>query len=305
MNDRPRISVIIPVHDHRCLDKGLESLVNQTLAKSQFEVLIVDAEHALDWGPVIRKVAQTAPDLNIQYIKIPKAGRAAERNRGVIESRADLVLFIADDFQPATQFIEEHLKTHEKYPQSKVAVIGRSIFPSDLQMTPFMRWLEGSGNIFGVSFMREGVVVPPKFFYGANVSLKKEFLLSAGPFDEDLPYHAYDDYEMGERLFKLGMRTVFAPFAVAYHRHPLTLKERAKTMKEAGESAAILDEKTRQLKRLGQQPTCLRGFMALFSRVKLTRLWPPSTRAFYWGWVLAMAFAEGYNSYPNRHVDSK
>lgn len=297
MSRRPRISVIITLHDHGCVDKLLESLTNQTVPRSEFEVLIVDAEHALDWEPTIRKIAGAAADLDVRYIKIAKGGRAAERNRGVIESRADLVLFLADDFDPSLGLVEEHLKSHEKYLMSNVAVLGPVVYPSDVLVTPFMCWLEESGNLWGVSFMRKDATVPADFFYGANVSLKKELLLSAGSFDEDLPHHVYDDLEMGRRLFRLGMKTVFVPSALAYHRDPATLKERAKIMREAGESAAILDTKNLKAPGMHRLDKSFPGLVALLSRLKLRNFGRLSFRGLYYGWVLARAFTQGYNEH--------
>lgn len=296
-----RISVIIPLHDHGCVDKALESLANQTTPRSKFEIIIVDAEHALNWEPAIAKVAKAAPDLDVRYIKIPKAGRAAERNRGVAESRAELVLFLADDFDPTPGFVEEHLKVHEKNPAPNIATIGPTVFPPEIRITHFMRWLEESGNLFGVSFMRRGAVVPPDFFYGANVSLKKEFLLKAGPFDDNLPYHAYDDLEMGRRLFEMGMKTIFVPSALAYHRDPVTLKERANIMRESGESAAILDAKKRKTEHMQGQLRFSSGLAALLGRLRLRQFQALSIRGVYYSLVLARAFTQGYNEYVTKH----
>ncbi len=301
MPRQPTISVIIPLHHHGCVDKSLESLANQTMPRSEFEIIVVDAEHALNWEPAIAKVAEAAPDLDLRYIKIPKAGRAAERNRGVMESRADLLLFSADDFEPTPGFVEEHLKVHEKYPASNIAVIGPTVFPPEMRITHFMRWLEESGNLFGVSFMRKGAVVQPDFFYGANVSFKKEFLLKAGPFDEDLPYHAYDDFEMGQRLFGMGMKTIFAPSALVHHWDPVTLKERAKIMKESGESAAILDAKRRKTRRRQGLLGFSSGLAALLGRLKLRQFRALSIRGVYYSLVLARAFTQGYNEHVTRH----
>ena len=63
----------------------------------------------------------------------------------------------------------------------------------------------------GVPFSDDMTSVPEKFFYAGNCSVKREFLRAAGPLDEDFRYHAWDDYELGLRLSKLGMKASFLP----------------------------------------------------------------------------------------------
>jgi GT2 family glycosyltransferase len=152
-----------------------------------------------------------------------------------------LSLFFKSDFIATHQLLEDHLTLHEQKSDSKVVGIGPVAFLSKLEMTPFMRWLDESGALFGTKLSSCNTGIPVEFFFGANTSIKKDFLNSVGPFDEELPYHSVDDSEMGHRLFERGMKNVFLPDALAYHDHQISMEERRKALREAGESTAILD----------------------------------------------------------------
>jgi Glycosyl transferase family group 2 len=83
--------------------------------------------------------------------------------------------------------------------------------------------------------------LPPHWFFCANTSAKRRFLLEAGGFDERFPRDAHDDAEFGLRLTARGMKTAFVPGALAIHEHPLTLGERLSVMRVAGQAGAIHD----------------------------------------------------------------
>ncbi len=241
---RPGISVVIAFSDHTLLDPIVQALACQTVGTAVFEAILVDAIHVLDEQTVRRKVEQAAAaGLDIRYERIKRGGRAAANNYGIQQARAELVLLLADDFAPLPGLVAEHLALHDRQPQRHIVGVGPGIFPPQEKMSSFMRWLEDSGELMGVSFTRKDAVIPENFFCAGNTSAKKALLFAAGLFDEDFPYDAWDDYELGVRLSRIGMRTVYLPGAVAYHRHDVPVRERRRQMKRAGESAAIFERK--------------------------------------------------------------
>lgn len=299
MKPAPRLSVIVAANprDHEVIHHTITALADQSASQSDYEVLIVNSEHTRNRESTMRRISEANQDLRLRYIRTGKRGRAASHNRGIRESSANLLLFLADDFVPTRALIEEHLRFHETYPMPHMAAIGPALFSPHLEMTSFMRWLERTRYLFGISFAGQNPAIPPNFFYGANTSLKKDFLLSVGLFDEDFPYDAVDDYEMGLRLFEHGMKTVFLPRALAYHDHQVTLEGRRTTMRKAGASTRILDLKypPRGLKKLVRHPpTSLIRIMAAWSRVKLFFLGRERDLDLYFRRCMAHAFLEGY-----------
>jgi GT2 family glycosyltransferase len=299
MRSSPRLSVIVAVtpRDHEVIHHTIQALADQSVSRSDYEVLVVDADHTRDREPTVRRIIEPTRDLHLRYIKIHKRGRAASHNKGIQESSANLLLFLADDFVPTRALIQEHLKFHETYPMPNVVAIGPALFSPHLEMTPFMRWLESTEHQFGVSFAGRNPAIPTDFFYGANTSLKKDFLVGVGLFDEDFPYDAVDDYEMGLRLFKHGMKTVFLPRALAYHDHQVTLEGRRSAMRRAGTSTRILDSKYPSCgqKRVVHHPSTSRiRILARWSRLKFFLMGREQDRDLYFRRCMTHAFLEGY-----------
>ncbi|WNB90299.1 glycosyltransferase family 2 protein [Bacillus sp. NEB1478] len=78
-------------------------------------------------------------------------------------------------------------------------------------------------NAFGDDL--EGYGLPWTVFLSGNVSLKKDFLLKTGGFDENFKGWGFEDWELGYRLFKNGARIISRENIKAYHQeHPVPQK---------------------------------------------------------------------------------
>lgn len=72
------------------------------------------------------------------------------------------------------------LRFHEANPELHSVGIGGGVCPAELRKNAFRRWLEDSGEQFGVSFTTGVEHFPGNFFYVANSSVKRELLGRAG-----------------------------------------------------------------------------------------------------------------------------
>jgi GT2 family glycosyltransferase len=180
----------------------------------------------------------------VEYLDSPpETGRAGALNRGIRAARGEIVLLLADDFIPSPQLVEEHLALHVSDPRENLAGIGPGLFTEHVRRDPFPRWLEDSGELFGVSFTTGPYPEIEGFFYSANSSLKRRFLLGDNLFDERItPFDAWDDYELGRRLFARGLEIQYLPAASAIHDHDLSFRERREMSRKAGAAAAVYDE---------------------------------------------------------------
>jgi GT2 family glycosyltransferase len=238
----PKISFLIATDDHPPdLDRFFGGLISQTLPPTDYEVVIIDSTRSHGHAEAYeRACGRKDARLRLHFEAIDKGGRAKAYNRGLQLCRAPIVLFFADDNLAAPQTAEVHLRFHEANPQAHQVGVGSMILAAELR-THFTTWLERSGELFGVPFSDDMTSVPDNFFYAGNSSVKREFLLAAGPFDESFRYHAWDDYELGLRMHKRGMKACFLPQAKAGHVHDISLAGRCRTMTRAGESAAVFE----------------------------------------------------------------
>jgi len=243
MSSSPRISFLIATDDHPPdLDLFFDALISQSLPPSEYEVVIVDASRVHDYSAAYaRCLKRKSPDLTLIYKPIDKGGRASAYNYGLGLTNAPIILFLGDDCLPPPKAAEVHLRFHEQKNDQRFVGISSALLADEYRESHFCRWLETSGELFGIPLTNDTVSIPKGFFYTANTSVKRELLDQAGPFVENFRYHAWDDYELGLRLAKLGMTSVFLPDAKALHMHNISLEERCERAVQAGESARVFE----------------------------------------------------------------
>lgn len=225
---------------------AMEAFANQTAAPETYEFIVINPSTRINWRPVFDECmsqVDRSRGLNFRFYDVEKGGRGFANNCGIERAQAPLVTFLAGDYIPEATFIEAHLEFHRRHPEREAVGVGPGLFPALQRENDFCRWLEDSGTLFGISFAGPTPRVPEYFFYAANTSAKKDFLVEAGLFDNDFPYPAWDDYEFGLRLRARGMKSGLVPGARAMHRHDVTFEARQESMRRAGESACIFERK--------------------------------------------------------------
>ena len=136
-----------------------------------------------------------------------------------------------------------------KYPQKNAAILGFVHWSSQIEVTPFMRWLEGKGWQFPYKEIEGKTEIGWKYMMTPNISFKRIFLIEHNLFfDERFQYAALEDYEFGYRFFQKEGKLYYNPDAIGYHWHSTTLESACQRMFYVGESAQILRQIAPQLK---------------------------------------------------------
>jgi GT2 family glycosyltransferase len=293
-----KLSVVVPIGDASTPAHLLEALTTQTVPAADMDVLVVDAYSRASEDSTVRDaVARVAPALSVRLFERHGGRRSAAVNLGVREAAMPLVLVLAPDFVATPGLVEAHLALHHARPEPSVCGLGPAIFEPGSVVTPLMRWLEESGQLFGVSFTRPDPAALRRFWYGVNVSFRRELFERAGGFDESFPYAAVDDYEFSRRLFAAGMDVVYLPAALAYHEHFISMDERLRSMRRAGESLHIYERihpGAYWWQRAARRPD-----LAYFAVEHLTWLRSMITRResdqwSYFAWAMERQLARGY-----------
>ena len=238
----PRLSVVVPTYQRAALlDRCLAALEASDLDRpDDVEVLVVDDGSTDSTPEVLRahagRLALTA------LVQPQNAGPAAARNRGGAAASAPLVLFVDDDVVVTPGLLRKHLALHAVAQDPRLCVLGRVDWHPDLEVTPFMRWLDRSGLQFAYeTWLAEGPVDPPyAAFYTANLSVPRALLEEVGGFDERFPFPAYEDMELAFRLAHRGLRMEYRPEALAYHARPIDLATFRRRTAMTARSAALL-----------------------------------------------------------------
>ena len=115
MNERPEITVIIPVwNGERRLGALLEAIASQTLPRSRFEVIVVDN------GSTDGTVAIAEGFPFVKLLSEPQPGSYRARNRALAEALGEYVLFTDGDCVPAPDWIEQAVAAAERFPDAGV-----------------------------------------------------------------------------------------------------------------------------------------------------------------------------------------
>ncbi len=123
------LSIVIPTYgrDNVLCDTIRALIALETRAD---EILVVDQtlEHE---SATAERLAAWEAEGRIRWIRHQPPGTVGAMNRGVLEARRDIVLFLDDDIVPDDNLIRGHVKAYEKHPEAW-AVVGQVIQPEDV-----------------------------------------------------------------------------------------------------------------------------------------------------------------------------
>lgn len=198
------LSVVIPAYNRsRVLEMCLRCLSRQTLTPDRYEVIVVDDGSEEDLRPVIDPFRKA---LQVRLLRQPRnLGRAAARNRGIAAARGEVVVFVDIDVFAAPGFLAAHAGIHARH----LRAVGRG---------PLLLTEHLDDPLRSPPYLRDP---SPAFLDTANASVRRIHLLEAGGFDESFREYGWEDFELGMRLARLGLRRVYRSRALAYHYQPL------------------------------------------------------------------------------------
>jgi GT2 family glycosyltransferase len=206
-----RVSVVIPSYNRRAsLLRLLESLRQQTLRPSEFEVLVVD-DGSTDGTPDMLRSLHMPYELTV--LQQPNAGPGAARNRGVRAATADRIVFLDDDTVPVPGLLRRHLDLQMQHPNA--VVIGPMVPPPNWQRPAWIRWEEDMLEVQYRAMLAGEFACTPRQFYTANASLSRSRFLTAGGFDSS--FKRAEDVELAYRMRDQGASFVFDAEASVYH----------------------------------------------------------------------------------------
>lgn len=245
-----KASVIIPTYNRsQIVKKCLNALLEQTFSYKDFEILVID-DGSTDATKDIVIKTQSSSRVSIEYFFQENKGPAAARNLGIKNAKGEILILIDDDIIATAKLLDEHINWHHQFKENNIATLGYVTWFPEFKITRFMYWLEHGGPQFTYGDLEGKTEIDFNYFYTANISLKKKFLLENGLFDEDFPYPAYEDLELAYRLKRKGLKIFYNKNAVAFHFHQILVKDFLSRMEKVGESAYILLQKHPELKNI-------------------------------------------------------
>ncbi len=289
----PRFTILIAVRDRaaplaRCVD-CLAALHGPFPAE-----LIV----ACDGGPQGMREAvallEGRTGWEVRWLQLPPRGPAAARNAALDYANGELVLFLNDDVRFGPDLLHAHHAAHASRPGH--AVMGNTRWAPEVIDSEFMHWVAHADSFYYL--IPDELSATWEYFHTMNLSVDRRWFAAGHRFDESFPDPAFEDTELGYRLWKEGLRLGFAAEAVLYHVHPYTREAYIAKSVQRGASARRFCSLYPELEK-----RILGGFdVGRPSLMERLGFGDPAAR---WQRAVSRAFLAGYRGAPSANASSR
>lgn len=187
------------------------------------ELVIVDNASTDGTAAVCAAFLDDAPG-EARVVHEPQPGLSFARNRGLAESRAEIVAFVDDDvyFDPA--WVRSVLDAFATHPGAG-AIGGRSVPVFEV---PRPRWVHDSMFVYYGSTHsgdRLRAMHFPEHPFGVNMAFRREVFDRVGGFRTDLgrigaSLLSNEEKDLFQRVHEAGIEVLYVPGAVIHHRVP-------------------------------------------------------------------------------------
>jgi len=212
----PFFSIVVPTYERPSqLTACLECLACQTYPRDRFEVIVVKD----DGGTLSEtEIARFAGRLEIRWHTQACAGPAAARNAGAACAKGEFLAFTDDDCWPGSGWLDAMAARFDV--TADCAIGGRTL-------NAFV------GNPYSIAsqqlvdYLYDYYNADPNcalFFASNNLALPADRFRAVGGFDGAFPLAAGEDREFCDRWLRHGYQMIYAPEAIVYHAHGLTLR---------------------------------------------------------------------------------
>lgn len=211
----PAVSVIVPVYnDPSGIRTTLESLVDQSAPRTEYEVIVVDNGSSDGTRDVVKRFADRFDNVRLA-VESELQGSYAARNRGIRVARGSVLAFVDADMSVDPDWLSRAIgvleATDAEYlacdvriyqPGRDEGLVGKYNRRTDLQVGRFVRRM--------------------RFAPTCSLFVRRSLLDDVGHFDPR--FRSSGDLEFGHRVDAAGRTLYYAPEIVMYHPARTTLR---------------------------------------------------------------------------------
>jgi glycosyltransferase involved in cell wall biosynthesis len=220
-----KVTVLICTYNRqRSLAKALGSIAKSQLPQFlTWEVLVVDNNSSDQTGEVVREFCLKCPE-RFRYFLEPRQGKSYALNRGILESRGQIIAFVDDDVSVEADWL--HNLTSPILSGEYAGTGGRILMERGFvppAWLPLNEWRTLAPlAMFDIGANASDLTEPP---FGCNMAFRRSLFEKYGRFRTDLGPRPgsqirSEDTEFGRRLLNAGERLRYEPSAVVYHEVP-------------------------------------------------------------------------------------
>lgn len=223
-----KITVVIPTRNRADLLKStLNSLLNQTLGRNDFEVIVVD-NGSTDNTPTV--VESFQDQLQVRCIYEGRPGLHRGRHAGWLASKTDYIVYADDDIEAFPKWLETIVSVFDS--NNLIALIGGKNLPKFQAAPPF--WITEMWNKphrFGrmmadlsiLDFGEKEMEIHPMYIFGCNFAVRRIILEKTSGFHPDgmpfelIEYRGDGETYVAEWAQANGYIAYYHPNASVYH----------------------------------------------------------------------------------------
>lgn len=196
------------------LNLCLRALSAQNFPGEKFEVVVVD--DGSDCPPE-KLIAEFKETLHLRLVTQFRKGPAAARNTGALAAKGTHLAFTDDDCIPASNWLFALANTLALHPNDMIGGKTLNALRDNIYSTATQHHLDFLYKYCNKDFTE------PSFFISHNLALRKDLFLKIGGFDQAF-FLGGEDREICYRWLISGHKMTYAPAAIVYHFHNLSLR---------------------------------------------------------------------------------
>ncbi|MDR2682371.1 MAG: glycosyltransferase family 2 protein [Dysgonamonadaceae bacterium] len=220
------ISIIICTYNReKYLLPLLESIVSQDYPREAYEIILINNNSTDGTEKVCRQFVQSHPEVRFHYFVETQQGLSYARNRGIAESRGDLLLYVDDDATVFPNYLRAYSRFFQTHPETLAA--GGPIIPFYEGTPP--AWLTHFTKELLTGYLyrgdKAGFFTHGKYPGGGNACYRKTFFEQFGLFNVELGRKGKsligaEEKDLFSRLLAAGNPIGYVPEAGIYHYIP-------------------------------------------------------------------------------------
>lgn len=203
----------------------LKSIAENDFPREDFEIVLVNNNSTDNTESECQRFQQDFPDIRFNYCIELNQGLSYARNRGIQESKGDILVYVDDDALVNKEYLQTYVNFFEKNPD--IATAGGPIVPQyeteePEWMSHYTRQLVTGQLDWGT---KEREFPKNAFPGGGNAAYRKTVFDKIGLFNVELGRKGNsligaEEKDLFDKMTTIGIRFFYLPTAILYHIIP-------------------------------------------------------------------------------------
>lgn len=207
--------VICTLNRSELLRACLDSLVGQTAAPDQFDVIVIDNNSTDDTPEVVKTYVDQYP--NYRYLKETNQGLSYARNRGWMESKTEWVIFLDDDARAKENFVERGIWMAENH---DYRIFGGVFLPWYKYGRPY--WIQDKYHTNKLRYKKPSTLLSTEAASGGVMAVQKSLMAEYDGFNTEIGMKGNqigysEETAFQYQLRKDGIQVGYDPEFIIYH----------------------------------------------------------------------------------------